>query len=224
MKEQLVAIPISENKKISGILSIPDADPKDNGVIIAHGAGNDMSHPLLASLAEGLANAGYIALRFNFLYREMSKKNPDNQDLLYLAWQGAYRFLAEHPQYRPKHISAAGKSMGGRIASQLAAERILAFERLIFLGYPLHSPGKKDRLQDSHLYRISAPMFFFAGTKDRLCDLQILNQVLSKLTASWELEVIEGGDHSFHVPKSYAIDPTEVYELIVCKTVEWLRR
>ena len=112
--------------------------------------------------------------------------------------------------------------MGGRIASQLAAAGILAFERLIFLGYPLHSPGKKDRLQDSHLYRISVPMFFFAGTKDRLCDLQILNQVLSKLIASWELETIEGGDHSFHVPKSYAVDPTEVYELIVCKTVEWL--
>ena len=81
MKNENVVIPISENKEISGILSIPDADPKDNGVIIAHGAGNDMSHPLLASLAEGLANAGYIALRFNFLYREMGRKNPDNQEL-----------------------------------------------------------------------------------------------------------------------------------------------
>lgn len=94
------------------LFAIPDSGPKDTGVILAHGAGNDMSHPMLRSLAEGLADAGYLALRFNFLYRETEKKSPDNQDVLYLAWQGAYRFLAEHPEYRPKHILAAGKSLG----------------------------------------------------------------------------------------------------------------
>ena len=222
MRDKIVAIPVSEAEKVSGILSIPDAGQTDTGVILAHGAGNDMSHPLLASLAEGLADAGYLALRFNFLYREMGKKSPDNQELLYLAWQGAYRFLAEHPEYRPKHIVAGGKSLGGRIASQLAAEGMLAVERLIFLGYPLHAPGRKDRLRDSHLYKIATPMLFFAGTGDQLCDLQLLRQVLSKVIAPWKLEVIEGGDHSFHVPKSYAINPAEIYELIVCRTVEWL--
>jgi hypothetical protein len=173
-------------------------------------------------LAEGLANAGYLALRFNFLFREMGKKGPDNQDLLYLAWQGAYRFLTGHPEYRPKHIVAAGKSLGGRIASQLAAQGMLDVERLIFLGYPLHAPGRKDRLRDSHLYKITTPMFFFAGTRDQLCDLQLLEQVLSKLSAPWDLEVIEGGDHSFHVPKAFATDPTEIYEQILCRTVQWL--
>lgn len=222
MKDELVVIPISENKNVSGMLSVPDAGPGTTGVIIAHGAGNDMSHPLLAALAEGLASAGHLALRFNFLYREMGKKSPDNENLLYLAWQGAYRFLAEHPQYRPKHIVAAGKSMGGRIASQLTAEGKIEIERLILLGYPLHSPRNKDRLQDGHLYKIVTPMLFFAGTRDQLCDLEILKQVLSKLNAPWELETIEGGDHSFKVPKSYPIDPSEVYDLIVCKTVEWL--
>jgi uncharacterized protein len=221
MTDELVAIPVSESMKVSGILSIPDTGLKDTGVILAHGAGNDMNNPMLTSFAEGLADAGYLALRFNFLYREMGKKIPDNQGLLYLAWQGAYRFLVEHPKYRPKHILAAGKSLGGRIASQLAAEGMLAFDRLIFLGYPLHAPGRKDRLRDAHLYKIASPMLFFAGTRDQLCDLQLLKQVLSKLTSPWELEVIEGGDHSFHVPKSYAIDPTEIYEQIICRTVEW---
>ncbi len=222
MKDELVEIPVSQNAKVSGILSIPKAGPKDTGVIIAHGAGNDMRHPMLASLAEGLANAGYPALRFNFLYREMGKKSPDDQDLLYLAWQGAYRFLAEHPEYGPKHILAAGKSLGGRIASQLAAGGMLAVEGLIFLGYPLHAPGRTDRLRDAHLYKIAVPMLFFAGTRDQLCDLELLRQVLSKLNAPWELEVFEGGDHSFHTPKSYATDPTEIYEQIVCRTLEWL--
>lgn len=223
MKDEPVVIPISENKTVSGILSIPDDSPGDTGVIIAHGAGNDMNHPLLASLAAGLADAGYPALRFNFYYREMGKKSPDNQDLLYHAWRGAYCFLAEHPQYRPKHIVAAGKSMGGRIASQLTAEGMIAVERLILLGYPLHSPRSKDRLQDSHLYKIRVPTLFFAGTRDRLCDLQLLRQVLSNLAAPWELEVIEGGDHSFQVPKFYPINPSEISEQIVCRTVEWLK-
>jgi hypothetical protein len=224
MKDELVVIPVSKSQKVSGILSIPDAGPMETGIIIAHGAGNDMSHPLLASLAAGLANAGYLALRFNFLYREMGKKGPDNQDLLYIAWQGAFRFFSEHPQYRPKHILAAGKSMGGRIASQLAAEGMLAVESLVFLGYPLHSPGKRERLQDSHLYKIVTPMLFFAGTRDQLCDLQVLRQVLSKLVAPWALEVIEGGDHSFHVPRSYLMDPSEIYEMIATKTVKWLTK
>jgi hypothetical protein len=222
MTEETVKISISDNKTVSGILSIPDSGPGETGVIIAHGAGNDMNYPLLAALAAGLVDAGHSTLRFNFYYREMGKSSLDNLELLHLAWLEAYRFFAEHPRYRPKRILAAGKSMGGRIAAQLAAEGRLEVEGLIFLGYPLHAPGKKERLRDGDLYIISKPMLFFAGTKDQLCDLELLKQVLSKLVAPWELEVIEGGDHSFEVPKYYAIDPTEVYEQIVCRTVEWL--
>jgi uncharacterized protein len=224
MKNEFIEVPISENEKVSGILSIPDGGRTDTGVILAHGAGGDMNSPMLAFLAEGLADAGYLVLRFNFLYREKGKKSPDSQEVLYRAWHGGYRALAEHPDYRPKHIVAAGKSMGGRIASQMAAEKILPVERLIFLGYPLHPAGKKDRLRDGHLYEIRVPMFFFAGTRDQLCDLQLLRQVLSRVSAPWELEVIEGGDHSFHVPKSYAIDPTEINEQILCRIIEWLSK
>jgi hypothetical protein len=104
----------------------------------------------------------------------------------------------------------------------MVAEKKLPVERLIFLGYPLHAPGKKDRVRDRHLYEIKIPMLFFTGTRDQLCDLQLLRQVLSKMNAPWELEVIEGGDHSFHVPKSYAINPIEICERILCRTFEWL--
>jgi uncharacterized protein len=223
MRNELLTIPITDSEKVSGILSIPDSGA-DTGIILAHGAGNDMNHPMLSFWADELTREGYLTLRFNFLYREKGRKSPDSQEVLYGAWQGAYRFLAEHSEYRPKHIVAAGKSMGGRIASQMAAEKILPVERLIFLGYPLHPPGKTDRVRDRHLYEIRVPMLFFAGTRDQLCDLQLLRQVLSKLIAPWELEVIEGGDHSFHVPKSYATTPTEIYEQIGVKTIEWLSR
>ncbi|MHC1728934.1 MAG: alpha/beta fold hydrolase [Syntrophobacteraceae bacterium] len=222
MRNELISIPVTEAEKVSGILSIPDSGEIDTAIIIAHGAGNDMNNPMLKYFAEGLADSGYLCLRFNFLYKEKGKKSPDNPSLLYSAWNGAYRALVEHPRYRPRHILAAGKSMGGRIASQMAAEKELPVERLIFLGYPLHAPGRTDRLRDSHLYEITVPMLFFAGTRDSLCDLQLLRQVLAGLAAPRELEVIAGGDHSFQAPKSYAIDSTKIYEQLLRKTVEWL--
>lgn len=222
MRSEHIEIPIAEGEQVSGVLSIPDSDEMDTGVILAHGAGKDMNHPMLIFLAEELANSGYLCLRFNFLYTEKGKKSPDTKDILYKAWKGAYRALAEHGKYRPKHFLAAGKSLGGRIASQMVAEKELPVDGLIFLGYPLHAPGRTDKLRDSHLYEIPVPMLFFSGTRDQLCDLQLLRQVLSKMIAPWELEVIEGGDHSFQVPKSYAIDPTEIYEQITCRIIEWL--
>ena len=112
--------------------------------------------------------------------------------------------------------------MGGRIASQMVADGRLPVEQLIFLGYPLHAPGKKERLRDQHLYRIKIPMRFFAGTRDQLCDLELLRGVLSRLTVPWDLEVIEGGDHSFNVPKSLHINPHEIYGRILDKFLVWL--
>ncbi len=221
MKNDKVVIPVGEGMEVSGVLSLPDGEVK-KGVILAHGAGNDMNQPMLVFLAEGLARAGYPALRFNFLYKEQGKKAPDGPEKLYQAWEGAYRFLSEHPVCRPKHIAAAGKSMGGRIASQMVADGRLPVEQLIFLGYPLHAPGKKDKLRDRHLYGIKIPMRFFAGTRDQLCDLESLRGVLSRLTAPSDLEVVEGGDHSFNVPKSMGAQPHDIYGRILNRALAWL--
>jgi uncharacterized protein len=223
MKTDKVVISLGEGREVSGVLSIPE-EPVHGSVILAHGAGNDMNQPMLVFLAEGLAQAGHLTLRFNFLYKEQGKNAPDSPEKLYQAWEGAYRFVSEHADYQPNHIAAAGKSLGGRIASQMVADGRLAVDQLIFLGYPLHPPGKKETLRDRHLYRINIPMQFFAGTRDQLCDLGLLQGVLSRLTAPWDLEVIEGGDHSFNVPKSIGVDPQKVYGRILEKALEWLAR
>jgi predicted alpha/beta-hydrolase family hydrolase len=112
--------------------------------------------------------------------------------------------------------------MGGRVASQMVAEGQLAVSSLIFLGYPLHAPGKKDQLRDAHLYQIQIPMLFFAGTRDALCDLDRLHTVLHRLPAPWHLEVIEGGDHSFRVPKSLPISQKDIYAQILQAASSWL--
>lgn len=224
MINRAVAIPISESESVSGILSIPAATATDTAVILAHGAGNDMHQALLQFLAVGLARGGCPTLRFNFLYREKGKKGPDNQDLLYLAWQGAHRFLLDYSGLHAKHVVAAGKSLGGRIAAQMVAARLLPVNRLVFLGYPLHAPGKKERLRDSHLYEIAVPMLFFAGTRDPLCDLQLLQGVLGRLQAPHGIEVIAGGDHSFNIPKSLGMSQEEVYRRVLNTTLEWLNK
>ncbi|MEJ2363766.1 MAG: hypothetical protein P8017_03640, partial [Deltaproteobacteria bacterium] len=116
-----------------------------------------------------------------------------------------------------------GKSLGGRVASQMVGEGLLPADGLILLGYPLHPPGKKEKVRDSHLYRISIPTLFFAGTRDSLCDLGLLRSVLARLTAPWHLETIEGGDHSFRVPKSAGLTEKEIHQRITEKTNRWLQ-
>jgi len=217
-----IDIQVGDKGRTSGILTIPAAPVQTRAVITAHGAGNDMNAPLLAAFAEGLARAGYPVLRFNFLYSEHGKKGPDRPEILMGAWQAAYGRLKEIMEEKTTAVTAAGKSLGGRMASMMAADGTLAVDSLIFLGYPLHPMDDKEKLRDAHLYRINIPMLFFEGTRDPLCDLDKLNPVLKKLQAPWELFLIEGGDHSFHVPKSLGLSEEEVFNRITRKSVEWL--
>jgi len=224
MAKEKVSIPVGEKGAVSGEVFLPESHQggKGTGVILAHGAGNDMAHPLLVLLSQGLADAGYVTMRFNFLYREKGRRAPDAQKTLVLTWQSAYQFLRGHPAYGTDRIVAAGKSMGGRVASQMVAEGLLPAGSLIFLGYPLHGPGRKEKLRDAHLYGIKIPMLFFAGTRDHLCDLTQLKRVLGRLEAPWDLETIEGGDHSFRLPKSAHTTQPQVFDQILEKTKKWL--
>lgn len=225
MKTKIVSIPIEPGERVSGVLSIPEGHRagQGTGIILAHGAGNDMNNPLIVFLSEGLAEAGYLTLRFNFPYKEKGRKAPDSQGVLVRTWQSAYEFLSGHPEYAPRKILAAGKSMGARVASQMVTERLLRAEGLIFLGYPLHPPGDREKLRSAHLFQIGVPLLFFAGTRDSLCDVSLLRGVLKRLSVPWDLEVIEDGNHSFRVPKSSGLTQEVIYQRILEKTVEWLQ-
>jgi len=220
-----MSIPLQQLDQVSAKISVPpDFIPgRDPGIILAHGAGNDMENPLLVFLAEGLARAGLLALRFNFPYMDAGRKTPDKPEVLEATWEAAFIFLANHPQYRPAFIVAAGKSMGGRIASQAAASGRLPVRGLVFYGYPLHPPGHPEKIRDAHIYSLSIPMFFFEGTRDPFCDLKLLEIILKKVKSPWGLEIIDGGDHSFEVPKSKGLTIQAVYRKILDKTVEILQ-
>ena len=219
-----LTIPVSKDESVSGILTMP-ADKKkiyNAGIITAHGAGNDMQNELLAAFADGMAQAGYPVLRFNFPYKEKGLKAPDKPGKLEDTWTAACQYFKEDSPIKVNHFIAAGKSMGGRIASQMAAVGKMPAEGLIFLGYPLHPASDRSKVRDAHLYHVEMPMLFFAGTRDTLCDLTMLQNVLDKLPAPWELEIIEGGDHSFHAPKSMNIPESDIYYRIVARTKQWI--
>ena len=222
MKSKCITIAVSETQSVSVILHIPDRFESETAIIVAHGAGNDMNNPLLVSFCEHLAGAGYLAGRFNFPYKEQDKKAPDRPEILEKTWRHVLQFIKNQSGYSLKKIFAAGKSMGGRVASQMLAGGTLTADGIIFLGYPLHPAGNKEKLRDQHLPLIKVPMLFFAGTRDPLCDLDLLKSVFKRLGPEAQLEVIEGGDHSFNVPKSSGLDAAQIYEKIAARSIRWL--
>jgi predicted alpha/beta-hydrolase family hydrolase len=121
-------------------------------------------------------------------------------------------------------LALGGKSMGGRIASQVAARGIGDLAGLVFLGYPLHPPGRPDRLRAAHLRDVKAPMLFVQGSRDTFGTPAELQPIVSQLAAPADLFVVEGGDHSFKVPKSTGVSQREIHSAIQDRIATWLRK
>jgi predicted alpha/beta-hydrolase family hydrolase len=224
--EKKLWIDVAGKGRVSGSISLPEGkrDPahRTTGVTLAHGAGGRMNQPLLVQFARDLAEAGYPVLRFNFLYAENGRKAPDPPAVLGATWEAAHQAFLACEDCRLGSIVAAGKSMGGRIASELVAAGRLPVKALVFLGYPLHPAGRTERLRDAHLPRIQVPMLFFAGTRDPLCGLDLLRGVLARIESLCTLEIVEGGDHSFNLPRSSALSSAEVYRRLASRARSWL--
>jgi predicted alpha/beta-hydrolase family hydrolase len=165
-------------------------------IAVAHGAGAAMDHPFMTGFSTRIAELGVTAVRFNFVYTQKGRKAPDPEPRLRAAWLAVFEDLEARFPGLPS--VAAGKSLGGRIASMCVADGMPA-AGLVFLGYPLHPPGKTDRVRDEHLYRIRVPMLFLQGTGDAFAQPAILRSVLERLGERAEYVSIEGGDHSFNV-------------------------
>jgi predicted alpha/beta-hydrolase family hydrolase len=175
-------------------------------LVVAHGAGAGMDHPFMAGFCRAIGDAGIATLRFNFPYIERGRRSPDPERVLRETWLAAFDAATADAEGRP--VLAGGKSLGGRIASMCVADGMAA-AGLVFLGYPLHPPGKPERARDEHLYRIDVPMLFLQGTADPFANADLLARVVRKLGDRATLQQIEGGDHSFNV-RGRKADPREV--------------
>ena len=167
-------------------------------LIIAHGAGGPMHTPFIRYFHTELAKLGFLTVKFNFPYMEARRRVPDRREVL----EESYRIVVDHAKngkHKPDRVFIGGKSMGGRIASQIAANGT-DVDGLFFLGYPLHPIGKPDQLRDEHLYRIKKPMLFVSGTKDPFARRDLLEKTVSKIGSNAKIHWIQNGDHSFKTP------------------------
>jgi|SRR5204863_637402 len=187
---------------------------------LAHGAGAGMSHPFMAKLAEELASVGVATLRYQFPYMEQRRRVPDKPAVLTATVRAAVRAAAEAAP--GLLLLAGGKSMGGRMTSQAAAEGPLEGVRgLVFFGFPLHPPKQPGTKRAEHLAKVTVPMLFVQGTRDELADLKLLRPLCGKLGTRATLHIIETADHSFHVLKSSGRNDSEVLRELAETTVSW---
>jgi len=189
-------------------------------LVLAHGAGAGMSHPFMEKLAGELAGVGVATLRYQFPYMEARRRAPDAPAVLTATVVAAVRTAAEAGPGLP--LLAGGKSMGGRMTSQAAAQRPLDGVRgLVFFGFPLHPPNQPGTKRADHFAKVAMPMLFLQGTRDTLADLKLLRPVCTKLGSRATLHVIETADHSFHVLKRSGRSDPEVLRELAEKTASW---
>jgi predicted alpha/beta-hydrolase family hydrolase len=178
-----------------------------------------MRHPFLAAVAQRLAARRIATFRYNFPYMESGRRRPDVPRVLEATVRSAVARANEVAGDLP--FLAGGKSMGGRITSQTAAQAPLPNVRgLVFLGFPLHPPGKPATTRGDHLANVSVPTLFLQGTRDKLAELDLLKEVLRPLrTAS--LHVVREADHSFHVLKRSGRTDEEVLDELADQIRKW---
>jgi predicted alpha/beta-hydrolase family hydrolase len=188
-------------------------------VVLWHGAGGDRRARLLLRIAESLAGSGRRVVLPNFPYSEARRRVPDPPALL----EATVRAVAQHVrlEWSPERLVLGGKSMGGRIASQAVAQGLPA-DALVFLGYPLHPPGRTETLRDKHLPGVACPMLFVQGTRDNFARLDLLEPVIARLGDRATLHLVRDGDHSFGVPKRSGHDPAGVEREVFTVVTSWL--
>ncbi len=179
--------------------------------VLAHGAGAPQTHPWIVAMAKAISAHGLDVVTFNFLYAETKRRAPDRNDVLEATWRAVLDAVRARPDLAAKRVFIGGKSMGGRIATQLAATPAAGdLAGLVLLGYPLHPPGKPGQLRAAHLPRVRAPMLFVQGSRDAFGTPDELAPIVARLSAGTRLYVVEGGDHSLSLPKSRGESPDQV--------------
>ena len=188
--------------------------------VLAHGAGAGMRHPFLEAISQRLAEQGIATLRYQFRYMEQRSRRPDPPAVAAATVRAA---VAEAARLAPGlPLVAGGRSFGGRMTSTAQAEEPLPGVRgLVFLGFPLHPPGRPDDKRAEHLARVTIPMLFLQGTRDEFADLELLRPVVKRLGDRAALHLVESGDHSFKVPKKSGRSEGDVMGELARAIVTW---
>ncbi|HEX9368583.1 MAG TPA: alpha/beta family hydrolase [Vicinamibacterales bacterium] len=181
------------------MLSVYPSDRAVAGLVLAHGAGGGQQSPFMVKAANALAARGITVATFDFPYVAQGRSVPDKGPVLEAHWREVIDAARRHPAFAGLRLFIGGKSMGGRIASQVAAQRVEGIAGLVYLGYPLHPPGRPEQRRDRHLPDVAEPMLFVQGTRDQFGTADEIRALLPRLNPRAALFEVPDGDHSFNV-------------------------
>ena len=184
-----------------------------DGILLAHGAGTNQDHPLMVMLRDALADAGHTVMTFNYPYTERGSKAPDRAEKLLACHIAAADSIRPHVD----HLYLAGRSMGGRIGTYVVAEGAGA-SGLILYAYPLHPPGKPEKLRIEQFPKIQIPMLFFQGTRDALSRMDLFEEHIASLP-NVTVEILEGATHG---TKGGGWTPETMVDRLVGDTTTWV--
>lgn len=205
--------------QVSGLLTRPENARAL--YVLAHGAGAGMRHPFLERMARGLGDHAIATLRYQFPFMERRARRPDPPAVAERTVRAAATEAAGAAPGLP--LVAGGKSFGGRMTSGAQANEPLPGVRgLVFVGFPLHPPGRPGTARAEHLFRIEVPMLFLQGTRDEFAELELLRPVIKRLGERATLALVEGGDHSFRVPKRSGRTDAAVFDELVGTIAAWV--
>lgn len=189
-------------------------------LVLAHGAGAGMRHRFMEAMSARLAATGIATFRYQFPYMEAGSRRPDSRAVLLATVRAALD--AAHAAAPDLPLLAGGKSMGGRMTSQAAAEAPLAGVRgLVFFGFPLHPAGRPSTGRADHLAQVEAPMLFLQGERDQLAEPALLRPVCARLGPRAALHVIPSADHGFHVPRRSGRNDAEILDQLARAVATW---
>jgi predicted alpha/beta-hydrolase family hydrolase len=181
------------------MLSVYRSDRATAGLVLAHGAGGGQQSRFMVEAARALADRGVTTATFDFPYMAQGRSAPDKPPVLEAAWRTAIDEARADEAFAGLPLFIGGKSMGGRIASHVAAQGTPGLAGLIYLGYPLHPPGRTGQRRDAHLPSIQEPMLFVQGTRDLFGTASEISALLPSLNSRTRLYEVVDGDHSFKV-------------------------
>lgn len=217
-------ISVAPGIEVSSVWRIPETYParRRTAIILAHGAGNGMDHPFINHFHESFAERGFLSVKFNFPYREAGRKAPDRLPTLQATFRSVADAVRTDPELAPDALYLAGKSLGGRVASHLAAAGEPC-RGLIVLGYPLHTANRPEKLRVDHWPRLTCPLLIVQGSRDTLGDLTALRTHVPCIPGPVTLHVIEGGNHSLQRPAAMKSSPEETWSEAVAVVADWVR-
>ena len=195
----MITVPLDGGAHTSGVFYPATAPGPGARLVLAHGAGAGQQHPFMTGMAHALAARGVEVFTFNFRYAEQGRRLPDRAPALESCFRCAIGVARAVPGRGARALFIGGKSMGGRMATRLAAEGIEGLRGVVALGYPLHPPGKPDQLRTAHLAAIAVPTLIVQGERDVFGTPAELAPHVAEMSAPVTLHPMAGADHSLAV-------------------------